>query len=213
MLRKSIKYALIVLVLALVGYSSVYIRPLDQQQPVAAAVSFNAKSYAGDYMHTRLPQYLESNTKLPELPALLQLLKTNATEAFNTYGKAPMGGDTYYFLVKGEGKLIDTTEEYAMLNAAGTQLKLANAFAIGNAARDASGLVQVNTFNNTMDLNNVSEEINQLIRTEILPGVQQAKKGNHLQFTGCFELKRPTAAAPFADSNITIIPLKLAVKP
>ena len=46
---------------------------------------------------------------------------------------------------------------------------IATEFIFGNAVRDATGLININEFKNTMDFNNVSAELNRIIREKVLP--------------------------------------------
>ena len=66
--------------------------------------------------------------------------------------------------------------------------KLATEFIYGNAIRDASGLVDVKDFPNTMDLNNISEELNKMVRKTVLPPFKTAvKKGDKIIVTGAMK--------------------------
>ncbi len=72
-------------------------------------------------------------------------------------------------------------------------IKLATEFIYGNAIRDASGLVDVKDFPNTMDLNNISEELNKMVRKTVLPPFKTAvKKGDKIIVTGAIEIKKAT---------------------
>ena len=51
--------------------------------------------------------------------------------------------------------------------------RLATEFVYGNAIRDASGLVDIKDFTNTMDLNSISEELNKTVRATVLPSFKK----------------------------------------
>lgn len=64
-------------------------------------------------------------------------------------------------------------------------------YVFGNALRDAPGLIKINDFTNTMDLNNIAAEVDKIIRTEVLPPFKSSvKKGDTITFAGAFELNQ-----------------------
>jgi predicted lipoprotein len=78
----------------------------------------------------------------------------------------------------------------------------------GNAVRDASGLIDINEFTNTTDLNNVSAEINNIIRKEVLPPfMAKMKKGDVISFYGAIELNKEH----LKTDKIEIIPISLSI--
>ena len=59
----------------------------------------------------------------------------------------------------------------------------------GNAIRDASGLIDVSDFPNTMEFNTVSVEINRIVRENIAgPALEHAAVGKTVRFTGAAEV-------------------------
>jgi predicted lipoprotein len=72
----------------------------------------------------------------------------------------------------------------------GFQTRVATAFIFGNAIRDGSGAVNIDEFLNMTDFNNVSIEINNLVKNNLVPVLNKnAKPGMKLQFAGAFEIK------------------------
>jgi predicted lipoprotein len=87
-------------------------------------------------------------------------------------------------------------------------LKLATEFIYGNAIRDASGLVDVKDFPNTMDLNNISEELNKMVRKTVLPPFKAAvKKGDKILVTGAIEIHKEH----IKWNELEIIPVQLQI--
>ena len=85
---------------------------------------------------------------------------------------------------------------------------MATKYIFGNTARDCSGLISIGDFSNTMDLNNVSEEINKLIKSEIVtPFNAKIQKGDNVSFIGGIELSQ---SEPKTE-EIEIIPLQLEI--
>jgi predicted lipoprotein len=114
--------------------------------------------------------------------------------------------------VKGIGVITDLDEDKATLlakdDSSEQKVILATEFVFGNAIRDASGLININEFNNTMDFNNVSAEINKIIRNEVLPPFKNAvQKGDTIQFTGAIELNK----IHLKLDNIEVIPIQLQI--
>jgi len=188
-----IKYALLAVAIVLVGYNSVYVRKLSDVRNAEKALDFDAKAYALRFLDTTLPAHPE---KAIDLPLLAQALTADPARAFS-WSHAQNNGNNRFFLVKGSGKITAIDSEYAYLAVEGVpqKVELATRYIIGTAARDGSGLISVNEFTTTMDMNTVSEELNKLIRNQVLPPFKAAAKpGETVQFTGGVELQRDAAA-------------------
>ena len=209
MLRKGLKYGFSLLLLLIIGYNSVYIKDLNEVKAAAAAGKFNAAEYAQKFWQEKLTPGL---TKAVDLPELLQNLQANPDEAFKTHGHALGIGNLKYFLVKGTGQITAISENDVTVTLQpatnDSNIRLQTEFVYGNAIRDALGVINMNDFDNTMDMNNVSAEINKKIRTEIIPPFKaQAKTGNQVQFIGAIELNQ----AHLRLQEIEIIPVSLAL--
>jgi predicted lipoprotein len=184
--------ALLVLV-GVVAYNSVYVKKLDEVKKAAGSnlgQAFNAATYAETFWSTKLiPATQKSVT---DLTTLMALLKTDKEKALTTYSHALGIGNIRYFLVKGEGTITAISDEdVTVLLPDGESVKLATEYIFGNAVRDASGLIQITEFDNTMDLNNVSSAINDIIRRKVIPVLKsRAKKGDKVNFVGAIELNR-----------------------
>ena len=87
-------------------------------------------------------------------------------------------------------------------------VRLATEFIYGNAIRDASGLVDIKDFPNTMDLNNISEELNKMVRKTVLPPFKAAvKKGDKVIVTGSIEIHKEH----IKWNELEIIPVQLQI--
>jgi predicted lipoprotein len=207
MLRKGIRYALGLGLLLLVGYNSVYIKKLNEVQAAAATGKFNAAAYAQSFWKEKLTPGLAAATDLGQLLVLLQADKDSA---FKTHSNALGIGNLRYFLVKGKGEIRVLHENDLTLvlqpETKGTAITVATEFIYGNAVRDALGLMDINDFSNTMDMNTVSAEINKKIRTDILPPfLAKARQGSQVQFTGALELNQQHLRL----NKIEVIPITL----
>jgi hypothetical protein len=203
-MRKSIKYFLWIALALVVAYNSVYFKKLSDLN-AGAAKAFDAAAYANNYFYTQLPPVV---AKAPDIDKLITLLKTDTAATFKTYGHALAIGTTRYFLVQGKGTIANIDDNGVWLStSAGNSVLLATEYVYGNALRDASGLVDINKFSSTMDLNNIAAEIDKIVRSKILPPVKsELKKGKTIQFTGAVGLNQ--AHLQMGDIEITPVSLK-----
>jgi len=203
MLNKTIRYAVVVIVVLLAAYNSVYFKKLDEVK-AAANKQFNAASYAKNYLYTKLNPSIST---LTGIDSLVNDIKTTKTSAFATYGHALDIGNIRYFMTKGSGLVTNVDEsDIYILTTGKLTIKIATEYVFGNALRDASGLIKVNDFSNTADLNNISSEINRIVRTTVLPSFKSnVKKGDKITFAGAFELN----SAHVNLDNIEVIPFLL----
>ncbi len=204
-MNKLLKYALGLVGFGLVGYNSIYIKKLDEVKAagIAGASKFEAGQYAQTFWTTKLVPTVP--TAATDLALLLPLLKTDKEKAFATYSQGLGIGNIRYFLVKGEGTVNSVGENDVTVELpTGETVHLATEFIFGNAARDASGLIKITDFETTTDLINVSAELNEIIRKQVIPPLKAvAKPGSTLRFVGAMELNR---AHTHLDS-LTLIPL------
>ena len=207
---KAAKYIILIVIMATVAYNSVYFKKLDEVNASRSAKQFNAAAYAQTFWTTKLIPNLD---KAIDITQLTTMLSTNASKTFDTYSHALGIGNLRYFLVKGEGTIASVNEDDVSIllqpDTSRQILTLATEYIFGNAIRDATGLVNVNDFTNTMDFNNVSAELNKIIRERVLPPFkQQAKKGDKVEFTGAIELNKEHLDI----SKIEVIPVRIMSK-
>ncbi|MBN8822633.1 MULTISPECIES: DUF2291 domain-containing protein [unclassified Spirosoma] len=207
--KNTLKYTMLLVLLAVVAYNSVYFKRLDEVKASAgpnAGQPFDAASYASAFWTNKL---LPATAKATEFDALLSLLKTDKEKAFNTHSHALGIGNIRYFLVKGTGNVTAVGDnDITILLPSGESVKLATEYIFGNAVRDASGLIQITEFDNTMDLNNVSAELNTIIRNKVVPPLKaNAKPGATINFVGAIELNK----AHLHLETIEVIPISVEV--
>lgn len=203
-MSKPIRCLLYVVVIALLAYNSVYFKKLDEVK--AGTAAFDAAGYAKDFWEKKLTPGLSKATDLSTLTALL---KTDKEKAFNEHSHALGIGNIRYFLVKGEGIVSDVSENEVKLEVGENEVRIATEYIFGNAVRDASGVIDINAFTNSMDFNNVSAEINKLIREKVVPPFKsKVKKGDRVAFHGAIELNREHLQV----NDIEIIPVSLQIE-
>jgi predicted lipoprotein len=187
-MKKTIKYMLVLLLIGLVGYKSVYFRKLSEVQKMAGE-NFDAVSYSQKIWKDRLPARLDSAV---ELTSLIKWIETNPTDAFAKYSNAMGIGNYRYSMVKVNGVAAVINEDDIAMQFSHSDslmtIKLATEYVYGNAIRDASRLLDIKHFNSTSDLNRISEELNKTVRTTVLPAFKnQVKKGEKIEVTGAVE--------------------------
>ena len=207
-MKKMVRYGVFLLIVAFLAYNSVYFKKLDEVK--AGTASFNARKYAEDFWIKKLTPALE---KSAEAGQLLSLLRTDKDKAFKDHAHALGIGNIKYFLVKGTGKVTEVEENQVLIRVESEhekpEMRIATEYVFGNAVRDASGTIDINEFSNSMDFNNVSSEINKIIREKVIPPFKsKVKKGDVVEFTGAIELNQEHLKL----DNIEILPVSLKIK-
>ncbi|GGN04547.1 hypothetical protein GCM10010967_44400 [Dyadobacter beijingensis] len=208
---KPIRYLIYAAAIALLAYNSVYFKKLDEVK--AGTTAFDAAGYAKDFWEKKLTPGL---SKAVDLNVLTSLLEADKEKAFNAHSHALGIGNIRYFLVRGQGVVthVDENEVSVQLTDAGAKtatphVRIATEYIFGNAVRDASGAIDINAFTNSMDFNNVSAEINRIIRDTVVPPFKsKVRKGDRVVFTGAIELNR----GHLQTNDIEVIPVNLQIE-
>jgi hypothetical protein len=201
MMKRGLKYVFMALIGATLIYHSVYFKSL--QRVKASVKDLNIDSYAKNYLFKLIPN---AKSEFVDITLLRRALVENASQAFASYSHAVSDGDLRYFMVTGAGVVVQTDSDYIWSRSdTKPAIKLATKYIYGTAARDAAGLIAVDSFDNTMVFNELSEKINELVRKEIVPISENFKPGDSLRFTGALGLS--TKAPQLTEA--TIIPLQL----
>jgi predicted lipoprotein len=203
MAKKAVKYLVAIIVVVFLAWNSVYFKKLNEVK-ASAVKQFNATAYARSYVDKQL---LPSVGKAPEIDQLLIQLKSKPDSAFKLYSHALDIGNIRFFMTSGQGTVTSVDEnEVCLLTPNKQTIKIATEYIFGNALRDAPGIININDFTNTMDLNNVSAEVNKIVRNEIVPSFKsKVKKGSTVTFAGAFELNQEHINL----NKIEIIPVSL----
>ena len=208
-LKKGLKYVIWVALLFFIAYNSVYFKKLDAYK-ASASKTFDPVKYAKNYFQNKLVPNLEKSI---EINQLLSQLQADKDAAFSHYSHALGIGNIRFFMVKGQGEISEIGQNEVTLvtktDSTKRNLKIATEFVFGNAIRDASGLIDINEFENTMDFNNVSAEVNKIVRNEVLPPFKKnVKKGDLVQFYGALELNREHLNV----ENVEVVPVSLKIE-
>ena len=96
------KKGILILILLILGYNSVYFRKLSEVRNQKLS-SFNFKAFADSLYYQGI---LKSNNAV-ELSQLLASVNSNPDSAFKAYGNRLGIGNSAYFMIKGEGKVLE----------------------------------------------------------------------------------------------------------
>ncbi len=180
---------LITLAILLTVYLSLDIQNLDSERRRPETEVFDVEKYVADIWENQIPRIMHQAI---EIPNLLDALAYNPEEAFRQHSKVLGISNTHYFLVQGNGVITSVNEETITVAIQDTIIAdIATVFIFGNTVRDASGLVDISDFANMMDFNQVSVQMNRLIRNErATPLRNQAQPGMAISLIGATEINR-----------------------
>ncbi len=130
-----------------------------------------------------------------DLSVFIQAVATDKDAALKKYTNALAIGNYRYALIKTQATVTTVNEDEVMIQIPVSDLVmkavLATEYIYGNAIRDASALVDVKDFPNTSDLNSISEEMNKIVRTTVLPSFKkEVKKGDKVNVIAAVELNK-----------------------
>jgi len=203
-MNKIFKYSIIIVATILVIFLSLDIQKLDRVRTLNDVTEVNADTFALNFWERELPGSISA---APDVNRLLRLLKTNPSKAFDEYSKQLGISHTYYFMLKGSGKILSVEDEYIVLETdEKMKVQIATAFIFGNTVRDASGKVDIDDFLNMTSFNNVSIAINKLVKARVVEGLKTlARPGIFLQFAGAIEM----TDGDMNPDAVTIIPVSI----
>jgi predicted lipoprotein len=209
------KYILIVAVFAFLLYRGIYFGNLQDIRQQRQREAFNAAEYARDFWDNQLPGVLN---KAVDIKELIKLFNTNMAQAIKHYGKAPGVSRVYAYLLKGEGTILEINESGLQLSVEEPHtnpdvLIETGSYIPGNAVRDASGLIDVSKFSDTMKFNEISGEINKIVVEDVIkPFLDKGPSaGRTVKFFGATQVAQD-AAEENEFELIKIIPIRLQLE-
>lgn len=207
MRKNKVRNIILGLVILIALISSIRVEKLDVAREKAMMGAFDARAYAENFWKEDLMPHLNEAI---EINYLKSILSKNPEQAFEDYSKALGIGNIRFFMVRGEGEVIKVGEDdlTLLISADGTKntVNMETEYIFGNAVRDASGKIDLQDFEQTMDFNNVSAEINQIIREKVLPQLKEnAQIGTTISFVGAIEMNMKQVD----PSDLQIIPVKV----
>lgn len=222
------KYIIATVIISAATYFSVSFENLEEVKERQRAVTFNAAEYARDFWDNRLNSRLDEAVDAKEL---IELFNTNMAEAIEKYGRTPGVSRVYAYLLKGEGKILNIGEGFMEVSIkepwTKPDIRIITGFYIpGNAVRDASGLVNVSEFSDTMKFNEIGSEINKIVVKEVIRPflAKNPQDGDTIGFIGATQVaKDATEEIPFGqllgnsdEQNefhlVSVVPIRLELE-
>jgi len=201
MKRKHAVYIIGIAFLALVVGRALEFRPLDDKRAEERTARFSPAEYARDFWDNRLPTALGSPLAAEELIRLFNTDMKAAIAKGRTLGESRV----HAYLLGGRGRIMAVQKEGLLVNALADDSKpqillCTGAYIAGNAVRDASGLVDVSDFSDTMKFNRISAEINRIVVQEVIAPFlgRTPQAGMSVRFIGAAEVAEDaTEKTPF----------------
>lgn len=204
-MKKKYVYILAFLIIAFLGYNSVYFKKLSDVQK-AQKESFDFKAYADSIYYKGI---LKSK-KTIDLTTLIASVKSDQQAAFKNYGNRLGIGNSAYFMIKSTGKILDIKDGiYTIADEKNGIIFIDTKYIFGNALRDASGLVKLTDFKTNAQFNTVSESLNDIVRNEVVPKeIKKVKIGDSISFSGAIKLSKKQTLF----TNLLIIPSQIKLQ-
>jgi len=166
-----------------------------------AAAAFDPKEFAQTFWTNQL---LPSVTKAVKADTLLPAIRADAATAKTNYSRSVGMGESYFYFLSGTGRVTAVSADevsLAISDGTNTEISMQTGLVFGNALRDGPGLLNVNDYPNSQDFNGISEALNHIVETRVLPKLHdQAKVGMKISFVGCAEID---------DESTDLKPLKV----
>ena len=167
-----------------------HVVPLARAEKEKAAAEFNPDAFAEKFWNEQL---MKSLGNAVAAKVLLPAIQTNAADARKKYSRSVGLSDSYTYFIEGTGRVLSVNDDEILLavtpGATNAEVSLQVGLLFGNALRDGTGLLNVNDYSNSQDFNAISEALNHIVETRVLPELrQQAKVGAVMHFVGCAEV-------------------------
>ena len=196
-------------VIALVGcvYFSVYVENLTEHREKLAGQSFSTEQMLDKFWNEDLDRLFEEAL---DLETFQSMLSENPLELIEKFGKTLGIGAPYSFIVKGRAPVGEATDESVSLFTLSSRFryKILTNHIFSNTVREASGSFPIDDFENTMDFNTVSADINRRIVSQIVgPVKNQLQDGTLISFYGAVDVH----PRKLSQTDFDIVPLKIEI--
>ncbi len=177
---------------------SVKIIPQEEYEKAKSGRTFDATEQVDLFFAEILPGMVENAAPVGEV---LSALARDPRQAASEYGRTLGIGAPYSMAVKGEGTVKAADGETITLAEDGITLRTSMIF--GNSVREASGFFGIDDYENTMDFNLISSDINSRLE-ESFAG-HGFVPGQKVRYAGVMDVD-PRKPLP---SAFEVIPVKL----
>jgi predicted lipoprotein len=185
-------------------YNAVYFEKLDARKQKELVKKFKPKELVDYFWKNQLPKVL---TDAISLELFDSLVKVNPTELAKKYGKTVGISSNYCVLVKGEENVNKhESGNLSIIKNGNAEYTVAAKFIFNNTARDATGYFHVDDFQNSMDFNAISTELNARIVKDVLSILASLPANFKVRFAGAIEFNIESFS-----KSLEIVPLKFEV--
>jgi predicted lipoprotein len=186
-----------------------YIVPLEQAAARRQAETFDAQAYALKFWETRLAPELESANDAAEVVAAL---RSDSEDARRHFGRQVGMSRSSLLFLRGRGTIVSVDNRAVGValtaDSAEPEIVLVTGRIVGNAVRDATGLLSAGDYANSQHFNDLAGELNLLVEAGPVKLLQAAAEiGGAVQFVGCASLAGGRVAWP-----IKMIPLDVTIE-
>ena len=172
------------------AYPPIRIVRIDASKPTSSRAALSASTFWDE-------QLVPAAKKATDAKTLLAEIHRDPKSARQKYGRSVGLGGSCYFFLAGSGRVLskraDAIEIQVDPAANGADLVIDTRNVFGNAIRDGCGLLNINTFPNSRDYNDLSAALNQIVETRVFPMLnERAVVGAELTFGGVCEVDDDT---------------------
>jgi len=171
-------------------FPPIRIVPLDMAKQREKSRQFQPKAYARSFWNDRLMKSLD---RAHDAATLLAAARSDPREAKAKYAQTFGMGRAYYYFVRGTGRVVSADENSVALCLGADDETVDVSIPVGTIPRNVickgTGLIEMSEFADTRDFNRVSEEVDKIVKTEVLPPFRKAMKlGSNVEFCGCVQV-------------------------
>jgi len=188
--KKWLKYIVLIIVGGLLAYKSVYFKKLNTPRSEAGSNKTDPAAFAKLFWDRVFSKAIDSAIAMEVFEK--EFFEKGAQNTINKYSHSQGVSGTAYMLQKFNGKVKEVTDSKIVLlqtNSRSSQLTFNIGNYFGNGVRDVTGLIEMGDFENSMDYNMVSAELNKIVKADvILPVKNKIKINDDLTIVGCVEI-------------------------
>ena len=202
---------------AVYWFPLVHFVALDEHVARKSRQEFHAADYARKLWDEKLmtPEFLAGARLAEEIISDCGPGREDANAALNArqkYGHTVRDDsrDRFYFLA-GMGRVVKVDDEFVSLSLGATgqdvEVKIIVDVVTGNVVRNATRLVEMGDFEDSQHYNSISEELNKIVASQVLPTLrQEARTGSRIEFVGCAEVSDDDTLIP-----MEVIPVRTKI--
>lgn len=162
-----------------------------------AAAAFDAAAFTGEFWTARLQP---AAAQAPALAPLVLAVRADPTAAAKQHGRKVGEGTSWYFFARGAGRVTAVEKSRLLVEvegAPGVTVAVRTGPIFGNAARDGTGLLELNGVPGLTEFNALAAELNRRIEQTVQPALKSGVvPGDRLVFAGCAEAPENVGPGP-----------------